>query len=66
MLNKLSLADAEALLLAICPRMGSSAPELAQACRSLPLALRLSAALLDADETRTVERSIAQVEAGIR
>src|SRR5204863_315890 len=38
--------EAEQLLLAICPRIGESASELARLCGYLPLALRISASLL--------------------
>jgi hypothetical protein len=45
-LDKLLAADSERLLLAICPRLGSGATRVAQLCRYIPLALRLSATLL--------------------
>ncbi|NJL06693.1 MAG: hypothetical protein HC911_17685, partial [Chloroflexaceae bacterium] len=62
-LDTLDPADAEHLLLAICPRIGDAAPELARLCGYLPLALRVSASLLDADETRAVARYLTQLAA---
>ena len=48
-LDKLLAADAERLLLTICPKLGSRVTRLAQLCRYIPLALRLSASLLTYD-----------------
>jgi tetratricopeptide (TPR) repeat protein/pimeloyl-ACP methyl ester carboxylesterase len=45
-LGTLPAPDAEALLLAICPRIGPTAPELARHCGYLPLALSIAAGLL--------------------
>jgi predicted ATPase len=55
-LNKLSSAEAETLLLTICPRIGEPAARLAELCGYLPLALRISASLLASDDTLGVER----------
>jgi tetratricopeptide (TPR) repeat protein len=52
------LPQAEQMLLAICPRIGTRATQLAQLCGALPLALRVSAGLLDSDATRQVDRYI--------
>ncbi|MEW6406935.1 MAG: tetratricopeptide repeat protein [Chloroflexota bacterium] len=57
-LNKLSPADAEHLLLMICPRIGLQASVLARLCRYTPLALRLSAALLAYDLSLEMESYI--------
>jgi hypothetical protein len=53
-LGTLSPAEAEALLLTICPRIGDDAPELAKLCGYLPLALRVSATFLKRRPTRPV------------
>jgi tetratricopeptide (TPR) repeat protein len=53
-LGTLSPAEAEALLLQICPRIGDDAPELAKLCGYLPLALRVSATFLKRRPTRPV------------
>jgi hypothetical protein len=53
-LGTLSPAEAEALLLTICPRIGDDAPELAKLCGYLPLALRVSATFLKRRPTRLV------------
>jgi 3-dehydroquinate synthase len=45
-LDKLSPAEAEHLLVALCPRIGPEAVALAHHCQHTPLALRLSAGLL--------------------
>jgi NB-ARC domain len=45
-IDSLPPTDAEALLLKICPRIGSHADELAKRCGYLPLALRLAASAL--------------------
>jgi tetratricopeptide (TPR) repeat protein len=60
-LGGLPLADAERLLLAICPRIGSAAPRLAALCGHLPLALRLSAGTLASDDTYSVEHYLADL-----
>lgn len=57
-LRTLLPAEAAQLLLAICDRIDTFAPKLAQLCGYLPLALRVSASLLAADESFTVERYI--------
>jgi tetratricopeptide (TPR) repeat protein len=54
--------DADTLLLEICPRIGEHAPELAQLCGYLPLALRVSASLL-ANNSRSVVRYLEQLAA---
>lgn len=55
-LRMLPEADAVRLLHTICHRIGDYAPELAWLCGYLPLALRVSASLLAADESLNVER----------
>ncbi|NJL06724.1 MAG: hypothetical protein HC911_17845 [Chloroflexaceae bacterium] len=62
-LDTLAPADAIALLHSIAPRIGDAAPELARLCGYLPLALRVSALLLDADKTRAVDRYLSQLAA---
>ncbi len=57
-LDKLSPDEAEALLRSVCPAIGPHAPELAELCVYMPLALRLSASLL---EIQTADRSDADV-----
>jgi len=57
-LDRLSPKDAEGLLVTICSRIGSNAPLLAGLCRYIPLALRLSAALLAYDLSLEVESYI--------
>ncbi len=44
------------LLLKICPRISEHAPQLAKSCGYLPLALRVSAGLLQSDDTQDVKR----------
>ncbi len=46
LLSPLSAEDSEALLVEICPRIGTHAAELARLCGLLPLALRISASTL--------------------
>ena len=46
-----------------CPRIGAHAPHLARLCGYLPLALRVSAALLASTPSRRVERYLQQLEA---
>jgi hypothetical protein len=53
-LGTLSPAEAETLLLTICPRIGDDAPELAKLCGYLPLALRVSATFLKRRPTRPI------------
>ncbi|NJL34044.1 MAG: hypothetical protein HC893_09490, partial [Chloroflexaceae bacterium] len=53
-LGTLSPVEAEKLLRQICPRIGDDAPELAQLCGYLPLALRVSATFLKRRPTRSV------------
>jgi len=62
-LGLLTEAEAVALLLDICPRIGEHAPVLAKLCGYLPLALRVSADLLATDDTRTVTRYLEQLQA---
>jgi tetratricopeptide (TPR) repeat protein len=61
-LETLPRDEAERLLLAMCPRIGTYAAELAQLCAYLPLALRVSAGVL-ANSTRDVPRYLAQLQA---
>lgn len=53
-LDTLPLDDAVRLLLTICPRIGSAAPQLAEHCGCLPLALRVSATFLKNRPMRSV------------
>jgi tetratricopeptide (TPR) repeat protein len=53
-LGTLSPAEAETLLLQICPRIGDDVPDLAKLCGYLPLALRVSATFLKRRPTRPV------------
>ncbi len=62
-LDGLPFDQAEALLLTICPRIGSIAERLAHLCGALPLALRVSASLLANDDTYNVDRFLSQLEA---
>ncbi len=57
-LDKLSPDEAEAPLRSVCPAIGPHAPELAELCVYMPLALRLSASLL---KIQTADRSDAAV-----
>jgi tetratricopeptide (TPR) repeat protein len=59
-LGTLPPADADTLLLEICPRIGEHARELAKLCGYLPLALRVSASLL-ANSSRSVARYLEQL-----
>jgi tetratricopeptide (TPR) repeat protein len=61
-LDMLSSEAAEELIRVICPRIGAYAPRLAALCGYLPLALRISAEMLEADDTRNVERYLARLE----
>jgi predicted ATPase len=61
-LRMLAPAEAEALLLSICPRIGDQAADLAHLCGLLPLALRVCASLLAADDTRSIARYLRQLE----
>lgn len=61
-LSTLPSGEAEALLLEVCPRIGDHAAELARLCGYLPLALRVSASLLAASDTRSVARYLQQLE----
>jgi len=54
-LETLPSDDAEKMLLKICPRIGSYAAQLAEACGYLPLALRVSAGLLQSDDTQDIK-----------
>lgn len=53
--------EAEALLLGICPRIGSYAASLAKLCGSLPLALRVSASTLKENDDRDVGHFVDQL-----
>jgi hypothetical protein len=53
-LGTLAPAEAEALLLSICGRIGAAAARLAQLCGYLPLALHVSAGLFASDQTLPV------------
>ena len=53
-LGTLSPAEAQGLLLSICPRIGDAAAELVDLCGYLPLALRVSATFLEQRPTRSV------------
>ena len=50
------------LLLKICPRIGADAPYLASLCGYLPLALRMSAYLLQIYDTRSVKCYLKELE----
>src|SRR5215212_1096972 len=54
--------EAEQLLHTICPRIGSAAPQLAMLCGYLPLALRISASLLESNDTYSLVRYLGQLE----
>lgn len=60
-LGTLSLKEAEQLLLEICPRIGKHAGDLAKLCGYLPLALRVSASLLETNDTRDVTHYLEQL-----
>ena len=60
-LGALPAAEAEGLLLKICPRIGQSAGDLAKLCGYLPLALRVSASLLKENDSRDVGRYLEQL-----
>ncbi|MDQ5823865.1 MAG: tetratricopeptide repeat protein [Chloroflexota bacterium] len=60
-IGSLSLEEAINLLIAICPRIGESAPELARLSGCLPLALRVSGSLLKNDATRNVSVYVEQL-----
>jgi hypothetical protein len=62
-LGPLPLEEAEKLLLTICPRIGEHAWKLAQLCSYLPLALRVSASVLQEHDTRDVAHYINQLQA---
>jgi tetratricopeptide (TPR) repeat protein len=53
--------EAKKLLLEICPRIGEHAPQLARLCGYLPLALRISAGLLETNDTRDVTYYLEQL-----
>lgn len=61
-LGALPPEEAVRLALRICPRVGARAGELARLCGWLPLALRLSAGLLAADDPQDVGRFLARLE----
>jgi tetratricopeptide (TPR) repeat protein/transcriptional regulator with XRE-family HTH domain len=54
---------ANSLLLRICPRIGSHAPELAKLCGYLPLALRVCASFLEATKMRPLHTFLTQLHA---
>lgn len=60
-LKSLPPEDANQLLLQTCPRINTHAPHLAELCGRLPLALRMSATLLN-NGTRRVESYIKELE----
>ncbi|HKP52495.1 MAG TPA: tetratricopeptide repeat protein [Chloroflexia bacterium] len=60
-LGILPQAEAEKLLLEICPDIGTAAPRMAQLCGRLPLALRISASLC-ANSAMTIERQLEALE----
>jgi tetratricopeptide (TPR) repeat protein len=60
-LGTLSEAEAEKLLLVISPRIGEHAPELAKLCGYLPLALRVSATLLQEQDDYPVAEYLADL-----
>jgi tetratricopeptide (TPR) repeat protein len=60
-LGTLPQAEAEKLLLEICPDIGSAAPRMAQLCGRLPLALRISAGLC-ANSAMNIERQLDALE----
>jgi predicted ATPase len=64
-LNLETLDQNEAIqpLRVICPRIGHHAVQLASLCGYLPLALRVSASLLESSDTRSVTRYLTQLEA---
>ena len=62
-LSTLPPEEAAKLLLEICPRIGAHAPKLAQLCGYLPLALRVSAGMLEVNDTRSVLSYLQQLDA---
>jgi tetratricopeptide (TPR) repeat protein len=60
-LGTLPAAEAATLLLDICPRVGAHAAALAMLCGYLPLALRVSAGVLEVNDTRGVPGYIEQL-----
>lgn len=62
-LDVLSTSAAEELLVRICPRIHSQAKELAKLCAYLPLALRVSASLLESTRSRSVHQYCDQLRA---
>jgi tetratricopeptide (TPR) repeat protein len=61
-LGILSAEEAEDLLCSICPRIGDAASRLAALCGYLPLALRVSASLLETDDTYNIARYLTDLE----
>ena len=61
-LGMLAEAEAQRLLLQICPRTGEYAPALAKLCGYLPLALRVNASRLKIDETIRVAQYCALLD----
>jgi hypothetical protein len=62
-LEVLTEAASIKLLLRVCPRIGAHGAQLARLCGYLPLALRISAALLASDDARRIERYLKRLEA---
>ncbi|RRR66634.1 MAG: tetratricopeptide repeat protein [Candidatus Viridilinea halotolerans] len=61
-LGVLTNEDAVTLLLSICPRIDANAPKLASLCGNLPLALRVSAEVLSANDSRSVVKYISRLD----
>ncbi|MEI6779131.1 MAG: NB-ARC domain-containing protein, partial [Chloroflexales bacterium] len=61
-LEALSQAEAEEFVLKLCPRIKTSASKLVELCARLPLALRVSASLLENDVTQNVGRYLQALE----
>jgi len=60
--EKMSKPDAKDLLIAICPRIGEQADDLAERCGHLPLALRAGASALKKNRLIPVEKYIADLQ----
>src|SRR5262249_3243407 len=54
--------EAVTLLVEICPRIGEYAPKLAKLCGYLALALRVSAGVLEVNDTRSVPSYLQQLD----
>lgn len=61
-LEALSQTEAEGFVLKLCPRIKSSAGHLVELCGRLPLALRISASMLQNDLTQNIERYLQALE----